>query len=53
MLVYVLEFMEYDNFQIIGIFTSMEKAESAKEKFMAENKKYDDENFEITSHEVQ
>ena len=52
MIVYILEFMDYDDFRIVGVFTSLEKAISAQRLFMDEHPKYGDENFEITQHEV-
>ncbi|MCE0490982.1 hypothetical protein LU196_13125 [Pantoea sp. Mb-10] len=54
MKVYVLEYVNYDDFHVLGIFTSMEKASAAKEEFLAEHSsdalggKYTEDNFEIT-----
>ncbi|WP_158524217.1 DUF7336 domain-containing protein [Serratia marcescens] len=52
MRVFILEFQDYGNFYVIGVFTSMDKAEAAKKYFLEKNEKYDDENTEITEHEV-
>jgi hypothetical protein len=52
MKVFILEFQDYDDFYVIGVFDSVEKAESARVDFLSEKKKYSEENTLITEHEV-
>lgn len=52
MSVFILEFQDYDDFQIIGVFSSMEKAMIEKDGFLNKNPKYDENNVLITEHEI-
>jgi len=52
MSVFILEFQDYDDFRIIGVFTSMDKALKEKIEYLNNNTKYGEENILITEHEV-
>lgn len=52
MKVFILEFQEYDDFYVIGVFSTLEKLEDARDEFLSKNEKYGIENTEITEHIV-